>query len=446
MRLENRTISLVEDDVLMGESLSQRLALEGADVHWWHSAGEAIEAISRLPGLDAVVCDIRLPDGSGETVFREVSAQDNPPPFLFMTGFGDIDQAVRLIRAGGGDYLTKPFDMPDFLDRLEHLIGGRDPLTEPRLGVSAAMISIERLLHRLARSNANVLITGETGVGKEVCARYLHAISAQRGGPFIAVNCAAIPEELLESELFGHEKGAFSGAVARHLGYAERSKGGTLFLDEIGELSPRMQSKLLRLIESRSFSRVGGEQVIGFDARLVTATNADLAALIRAGKFREDLFYRINVVGVSIPALRERREDIAWLANLIFDLTSANQDDAPSGLSEMAIKALEEHDWPGNARELRNRIERATVLALGPWIMPGDLFPEKAPHQGRAGIEPDALQPLDAARDEAERRHILKVLKTTKGAIQPAARILQVSRSTLWEKMRRLDISVDGHA
>lgn len=445
MRLENRIISLVEDDVIMGESLCQRLALEGADVRWWHSAGEAIDAMSRLPGFDAVICDIRLPDGSGERVFREVSAHGNPPPFLFMTGFGDIDQAVRLIRAGGGDYLTKPFDMPDFLDRLDHLIGSHDPMTEPRLGVSPAIIAIERLLQRLARSNANVLITGETGVGKEVCARYLHATSAQHGGPFIAVNCAAIPEELLESELFGHEKGSFSGAVARHLGYAERAKGGTLFLDEVGELSPRVQSKLLRLIESRSFSRVGGEQVIGFEARLVTATNADLAALIKAGRFREDLFYRINVVAVSIPPLRQRQEDIGWLANLIFDLTSANQDDGPSGLSAMAIEALEGHEWPGNVRELRNRIERATVLALGPWIMPGDLFPEKAWHQDHMVIEPDALQPLDAARDEAERRHILKVLQTTKGAILPAARILQVSRSTLWEKMRRLDISVDGH-
>ncbi len=445
MRLENRIIGLVEDDVIMGESLCQRLGLEGADVRWWHSTSEAIDAMSRLPGLDAVICDIRLPDGSGERVFREVSSQGSPPPFLFMTGFGDIDQAVRLIRAGGGDYLTKPFDMADFLDRLDHLIASHEPVAEPRLGLSSAMIAIERLLRRLARSNANVLITGETGVGKEVCAHFLHAASAQNTGPFIAVNCAAIPEELLESELFGHEKGSFSGAVARHLGYAERAKGGTLFLDEIGDLSLRLQSKLLRLIESRSFSRVGGEQIIEFEARLVTATNADLAAAIKAGNFREDLFYRINVVSAFIPPLRQRRDDIAWLANLIFDLISANHTEGPTGLSDMAIEALEEHDWPGNVRELRNRIERATVLALGPWIMPGDLFPEKSWLKDQHGGETQSLQPLDAAREDAERRHILKVLATTNGAIQPAARILRVSRSTLWEKMRRLEISVDGN-
>lgn len=445
MRLEGRRIAVIEDDEIMGESLSQRLALEGATIVWVKSVDEAMETLQSLPGLDIVICDIRLPDGSGERVFRDSAANGNPPPFLFMTAFGDIDQAVRLIRAGAGDYVTKPFEMGDFLARVDHLIGAADNRDDPVLGVSSAMIAMERLLKRLGRSNANVLITGETGVGKEVCARFLHAQSVQHGGPFIAVNCAAIPEELLESELFGHEKGAFSGAVARHLGYAERARGGTLFLDEVAELSPRVQSKLLRLIESRSFSRVGGEQVIGFDARLVTATNADLAALIKSGKFREDLYYRINVVSALVPPLKERRDDIPWLASRFFDAASEGLEDGPSGLSDMAVEALVDHEWRGNARELRNRIERAVVLALGPWVMPGDLFPERGDDAPLERDETLDVEPLDTARDQAERKHILKVLRLTKGAIQPAAKILKVSRSTLWEKMRRLDISVDGN-
>jgi DNA-binding NtrC family response regulator len=445
MSLENRSIGVVEDDPIMGESLVQGLTLEGAEVRWWQTAGEAIRAIGR-DRLDAIVCDILLPDASGEMVFREVAGQNSPPPFLFMTGYGDIDQAVRLLRAGAGDYLIKPFEMPDFLLRLDHLIGTTLPSENAVLGLSDAMARVELLLNRLAKVNSNVLIGGETGVGKEVCARFLHARSIGNAGPFIAVNCAAIPEDLMESELFGHEKGAFTGATSRHLGYAERAAGGTLFLDEIGDLSPKLQSKLLRLIESRSFVRVGGEQSIAFKARLISATNVDLEAMVRRGAFRQDLLFRINVVAVAVPPLRERREDLDWLAGRFFDEFNAQQNAELRGLSELAMEAIFQHSWPGNARELRNRIERAVALSLGPWIMPGDLFPEQSPPCGLENIRPDAekIQPLDEARNDAERRHILKALARTKGAILPAAKILSVSRTTLWEKMRRYGISMDG--
>ncbi|MDR3493426.1 MAG: sigma-54 dependent transcriptional regulator [Ancalomicrobiaceae bacterium] len=443
MSLENRTVGLVEDDPIMGESLLQGLSLQGADVQWWQTAGAAIHAMSRKRP-DVVVCDIRLPDASGETVFHQVADQDAPPPFLFMTGFGDIDQAVRLLRAGAGDYLTKPFDMGDFLKRIDLLMGAALFSESTVLGVSEATRQLERMLVRLARVSSNVLITGETGAGKEVSARFLHSRSSHASGPFIAVNCAAIPQDLMESELFGHEKGAFTGASSRHLGYAERAAGGTLFLDEIGELTPRLQSKLLRLIEDRSFTRVGGEQAIPFRARLVSATNADLDKAVRLGTFRQDLLYRIHVVGVVVPPLRERPDDLVWLADRFFVEFSALQGSELAGLSQLAIDAIHSHPWPGNARELRNRIERAVALSLGPWIMPGDLFPERYPPAGFGEAGDHGLQPLDAARDDAERRHILKALHRTKGAIQPAARLLDVSRTTLWEKMRRYGISAAG--
>jgi DNA-binding NtrC family response regulator len=442
MLLEKRVLGLVEDDPVMGESLVQRLEIEGAKVEWWRSVGAARRALAAGSSVkDAIICDIRLPDGSGEDVFLGAADGASPPPFLFMTGYADVDQAVRLIRSGAGDYLAKPFDMGDFLTRLSQLIGDRSDMSEPQLGVSAAMLGLERLLLRISKSNSNVLITGETGVGKEVCARYLHQNSAVAKGPFIAVNCAAIPEELLESELFGHEKGAFSGAATRHLGYAERAAGGTLFLDEIGELSPRMQSKLLRLIEGRTFSRVGGETTIPFDARLLCATNIDLRGAIKSAKFREDLFYRINVVAVEVPPLRVRPEDVVWLAEKFMDDVSTDRELCPSGLSELAVGALKRHAWPGNVRELRTRIERASLLALGPWIMPGDLFPELgAGMEGARSHADAALTPLDVARDEAERNHILRALESTGGAITPAAKLLRISRTTMWEKMRRLNI------
>lgn len=442
MLLERRTLGLVEDDPVMGESLVQRLEIEGANVEWWRSVEVAKRALAGgASAKDAIICDIRLPDGSGEDVFIGAAEGLNPPPFLFMTGFADVNQAVRLIRSGAGDYLTKPFDMTDFLTRISQLIGTGIEASEPVLGVSPAMREVERLLSRLSKSASNVLITGETGVGKEVCARYLHQNSNVSKGPFIAVNCAAIPEDLLESELFGHEKGAFSGAANRHLGYAERAKGGTLFLDEIGELSPRLQSKLLRLIESRTFGRVGGETVIAFEGRLVCATNLDLREAIKSGRFREDLFYRINVVAVEVPPLRTRPDDVVWLADMFMDEASVDRELALIGLSELAVAALKRHAWHGNVRELRNRIERASLLALGPSIMPGDLFPEYAA-SGGAGISHDnmALESLDAARDAAERQHILRALQSTAGAITPAAKLLGISRTTMWEKMRRLKI------
>lgn len=435
MSLSRRIVGLLEDDPIMGESLVQRLTLEGTLVRWWTTGREALAEMQRVPP-EAVICDLRLPDMSGEDVFRAVAERDAAPPFLFITGYADIDQAVRLIRSGAADYLPKPFEMPVFLDRLAGLMPPA-PLPAEALGISSAMRGVERILQRVARVRSTVLLTGETGVGKEVSARFLHSATAS-AGPFMAVNCAAIPADLLEAELFGHELGAFTGAQARHLGWAERAGEGTLFLDEIGDLAPALQAKLLRLLEDRQFYRVGGETPVKFRARVVCATNAGLEKRIEDGRFREDLFYRINVVSVPIPPLRERQDDIGWLLDQFFD--QFNQAGELAGVSGLAEEAALAHAWPGNVRELRNRVERGVALALGPWLMPGDLFPEDAQND----LAAVGLASLEDARLGAERRHIVRALAATEGEIGTAAKVLGISRTTLWEKMRRLGISNDA--
>lgn len=434
MSLERCAIGLIEDDPIMGESLVQRLAIEGADVTWWKTKAEAVQGLSkRRP--QAVICDLKLPDGNGEEIFLETVKSERAPPFLFMTAFGEIDQAVRLMRCGAADYVTKPFEMSVFLERLETLVDPAEPEGEGLLGVSPSMRALEGTLIRLARVSAPVLLTGETGCGKEVCARLLHA-SRGTAGPFMAVNCAAIPSDLMESELFGHEKGSFSGAHARHLGYAERAGAGTLFLDEIGDLAPKLQAKLLRLLEDRNFSRVGGEQIIPFRARVVCATNADLRRKVREGTFREDLLYRINVVHVPVPPLRDRNEDVIWLIDRFVAEFASEMGERIQGTSALTLEAALAHSWPGNVRELRNRVERAVALSDGPLLMPGDLFPELGPV-----LRPASRDGLDGIRDEAERRHIARVLAENGGAVLATAKVLGVSRTTLWEKMKRYGIT-----
>lgn len=441
MSLENRTLGLIEDDPIMGESLVQRLQLEGAKVRWWRTCAEALKelpASSSSGSTAAVICDIRLPDGSGADVYRSMARRAGAPPFIFITGYGDIEQAVSLMREGAHDYLTKPFDMRAFLARLEQVIGTKSHDSDPVLGVSPAMRDLEQFLRRAARVNSSVLLTGETGAGKEVCARFLHKASGKANGPFMAVNCAAIPADLMESELFGHEKGAFTGAHARHIGYAERAANGVLFLDEISELAPKLQAKLLRLMEARSFYRLGAEQEITFKARLICATNADLLQRVREGSFREDLYYRINVIAHHVPPLRERIDDVEWLIDRFFAEFSRAIDSDAVGVSSLACEAAREHAWPGNVRELRNRIERAVALAASRWIMPGDLFPERLP---QPVAENRFIASLGTARETAEKRHIQRALEMTGGAILPAAKALGISRTTLWEKMKRYGLA-----
>ncbi|MEP9386763.1 sigma-54 dependent transcriptional regulator [Mesorhizobium sp. KR9-304] len=431
-------VGLVEDDPVMGGSIVQRLELEGWDVTWWQTGGEAVAELGRVASeFDLVVCDIRLPDMSGEAVFEQLARQPNRPPVLFVTGFAEIDQAIRLMRSGAVDFMTKPFAMDDFLKRIA--AGRRTARSGVRLrdyvlGQSPAIQHAEDLVHRYAAHDLPVLITGETGSGKEVAARLLHQVSARAEQPFVAVNCAAIPAELLESEIFGHEKGAFTGAHQRHLGYAERAKGGTLFLDEIGDMPAALQAKLLRLIENEAFTRLGGETPVAFRARIVAATHRDLAAGQALG-FREDLYFRLAVLPVEIPPLRQRPEDIVWLLDRFLENAIARSDARIRGFSALTEEAALAHPWPGNVRELRNRVDRAVALTASEWIMPGDLFPDRPGTQSQPGF-----LPLADVRDAAERRQIERALEQTGGQVIKAAELLGIGRSTLWEKMTRLGI------
>lgn len=429
------TISVVEDDPIMGESLIQWLSADGYDAHWYRDGTSALAALERIRP-DAVICDIRLPDMSGERIHAEVASRQGGVPFLFMTAYGDVPQAVRLMKAGAADYQTKPFDIEQLLTRLRALLAPKADPADAILGRSSAMRELEQTLRRAADVGSTVLIGGESGAGKEIAARFLHEISPRAAKPFLAVNCAAIPGELLESELFGHERGAFTGANKRHEGYLERAGDGTLFLDEVGELPPPLQPKLLRLLQERRFTRVGGTAELAFKGRIVAATNADLASRVLQGRFRDDLYYRLAVISVIVPPLRERVDDILPLAHLFLSRTSSAFARPVAGFTSLAERALLEHEWPGNVRELANRIERAVALSRGGRVEPADVFPERA---GMAGIE-DRPPSLAEARELAERREIISALAAMGGDVALAAQRLGVSRSTLFEKIKRFRI------
>lgn len=434
-------VAIIEDDPIMGESLVERLALEGYKPLWWTSGAEA-QAALKANRPDILVCDIRLPDMNGEELFRAAAAQLGGMPVLFMTGFGDVRQAVRLVKAGADDYLTKPFPIDDFLARISELLQARGRWAGGGvLGTSQRMHQVEQLVRRVADVDSTVLITGESGAGKEVVARYLHETSRHAQAPFMAVNCAAVPAELIDSEVFGHEKGAFTGAHALHRGYAERAADGVLFLDEVGELPLPQQAKLLRLVQERVFFRVGGEKPLPFQARLICATNLDLEQRVRDGAFRRDLYYRINVIPIVVPPLRDRRDDILPLL-LTYLRRYADSFGRPAQcLTPQAEATALTHDWPGNVRELRNRIERAVALSTGAWLGVADLFPELGTRDsfGDAHDWPH----LTAVRDESERSYILATLQRADGQLGKAADLLGVGRTTLWEKMRRLGIAAE---
>ena len=436
-------IGIIEDDPVMGGSLLQRLELEGYASTWWQTAGEALLGIGGAPP-DLLICDIRLPDLDGEEVFKRALPDLGAAPILFITAYGDIEQAVRLVRSGADDYLTKPFDIEDLLQRIGRLLDERKPRleTSDALGASPAMRRIETLLRRVADIDSAVLFTGESGVGKEVAARFLHQISKRTGAPFMAVNCAAIPSELMESELFGFERGAFTGAQAQHLGYAERARDGVLFLDEVGDLAPALQAKLLRLLHDRAFFRLGGDRPIQCSARIICATNRDLDKMVAAESFREDLYYRINVIPVTIPPLRERAADVLPLVSGYVRQFNDAFDRTVRGLTEAGKTALLHHGWPGNVRELRNRTERAVALADQCWLGPAEFFPDLTDESVDVTGEPP-LGTLAEARAAAERRQIEQALQRTGGQLNKAATLLGISRTTLWEKMRKLGMSPD---
>jgi DNA-binding NtrC family response regulator len=343
------------------------------------------------------------------------------------------------MRLGAVDYLTKPFGFEEFLLRVRQNAKSnpaKNGAGSTALGVSPQMRETEAMLNSYAPNDLPVLITGETGVGKEVTARLLHKRSGFAKGPFMAVNCAAIPADLLESEIFGHERGAFTGADRQHLGYAERTKRGTLFLDEIGDMPMGLQAKILRLVEDRSFYRIGGEKPISFEGRILAATNKDLQEAARKNEFREDLYYRLAVLPLELPPLRKRPEDIVRFMAMFLEEACQRQDKSFRGFASLTEELALEHPWKGNVRELRNRIERAVAVGSGDYILPQDMFPDRRGQEESL----EAFAPLSGIRDDAERRHIERGLEMAGGQITEAARLLGISRTTLWEKMTRLNI------
>ena len=424
-------ILVIEDDEIGGGALVQRLRLEGFEPEWARSRAEAIAALKRARP-DFVFSDIVLPDGTGEDVFRQAQPWLGETPILFATAFGEIDQAVRLVKAGADDYLTKPYDVDDLVERIRRRLSGGPARPRPAasFAMSAATERIAAELRAVADTDLPVLVTGETGTGKEVAARYLHAASARASLPFVAVNCGAIPDQLLESQFFGHERGAFTGAGQAHVGFFEEAGEGTLFLDEIGELDARLQTALLRVLEDRSFRPVGARSDRSFRGRIVAATNADLAAKRRDRTFRDDLYYRLSLIEIELPPLRDRVADIEPLARRLVAEAAERHGRAAPGLSATLMDALLDHDWPGNVRELRNRLERATVLAGSSGLLEvADVFPER-----RLDAPPPAT--LDEARRRTEADRIEQALAMTGGRVGEAAKRLGISRTTLWKKRR----------
>ncbi|MBK9701937.1 MAG: sigma-54-dependent Fis family transcriptional regulator, partial [Flavobacteriales bacterium] len=352
-------LCLIEDDEIMGESLVQLFRLEGFTVDWCRTAAAGVEALG-AHRYSAVVSDIRLPDRNGGDLFLDLKDKvADLPPFLFMTAFGTIDRAVDLLKAGAADYITKPFDVDVLVQKVRGLAEGYGAVSDvgdQSLGVSPAMKRIAESIPRLARHAAALLITGESGAGKEHVAKLFHHHAIGSAGEFIAVNCASIPESLMEAELFGYERGAFTGAVKSKRGLFEQAHQGTLFLDEIGEMPLSMQAKMLRVLQDKRLTRLGSEKAITADFRLVCATHRDLRAMVEAGQFREDLYYRIHVIHIRIPPLRERLEDIRWFVRHFVDEFNRIHPDERRRIDPRTEQALLNYPWPGNVRELKHAV------------------------------------------------------------------------------------------
>lgn len=434
-----KSILLIEDDAIMGESLQQRLELEGLSVRWCRRLDDAESELSK--GHAAVVSDVRLPDGLATHWFVELPATVRSIPWFFLTGYGSVNDAVAAMRAGAREYLTKPFDIERLVGLVKEAVSSvQIDEVEAVLGISSAMRQVEAMIRKLANQKVSVLLTGESGVGKEVAAQLIHSLDGRADkGEFVAVNCAAIPETMLEAEFFGYEKGSFSGALRSHRGYLERADKGTLFLDEVGDLPASMQAKLLRALQERCFFRLGAERTVKSDFRIIAATNRDLYADMSAGSFREDLFYRLAVIRISLPPLRERPDDIRWLTERLLAAMALEQG-RPLAMSETFLRDVMARDWRGNVRELRSYLEQAVVLSEAGIL--DEPLQESDQRAMKSGQDTGEIAPLHLMVEEAERKHIRRALSRCEGSVGKTAELLGISRKTLWEKMKRLEVTV----
>ena len=446
-------ILIVEDEKSQREMLSGFLSKEGHAVREAENGEQAVAAV-REGTFDLLLLDYKMPGMNGLEVLKEVKQINPDIDVIMMTAFGTIETAVRAMKAGAADYITKPVDLDELLLHLNRLSERRVLLRENEIlrqelrdkGVTADQIisrstEMEHLVNmagRIASSRATILIQGESGTGKELLARLVHQLSPRSDRPMIAVNCGAIPETLLEAELFGHEKGAFTGAAGRRIGRFEEADGSTLFLDEVGELTPSVQVKLLRFLQEREFQRLGGNQTIRADVRVISATNRDLELKVREGAFREDLYYRLNVVVMSIPPLRERKADIPLLVDYFLKRYARDNGKAIDGLSREAKDLILKYDYPGNVRELENIIERAVVIARGRIITVDDLpFRDRSKPAEAKGPEGQAMK---NAMEALERRLVEEAMQETQGNQSRAADLLGISERMLRYKLKKYSL------
>ena len=439
------SILIVDDEKDTRELMARALGVDYR-VTTAPDAEQAIKALEADPSIVLLLSDVRMPGADGIQLLKAAKKLRPQLACILLTAFGTVDLAVEAMKDGADDFLTKPVDL-DQLDlrvakalktraleaEVESLRSELDVKhgLEDITGTSDAMQEVFRLIRQAAPTQATVLIEGPSGTGKELVAHALHALSPRANGPFVAVECAALNGNLLESELFGHEKGAFTDAVARRIGRFEAADGGTIFLDEISEIPPSTQVKLLRVLETRSFERLGSSETIRTDIRIVAACNRDLAQLVREGKFREDLYYRLAVIDIRLPALRERRGDIPLLVTRFLTEFSAANGNRVTGITPAAMNILESYDWPGNVRELRNAVERMVVLSPG-----GQIDVKDVPDFSRAPSVSPALQVIPAGTlEETEKARILAALEQVHGNRSRAAQVLGISRRTLYRKL-----------
>ena len=451
-------ILVVDDEVNARTALAELLRDEGFEVEM---AADAFKALGKYEAFapHVVITDLKMPGMDGIELVKKLRAMEEPAQVIVMTAFGDVNSAVDAMRAGAADYLTKPLNFDELVVVLEKVLASRELVQEARqlrqrvrdrvapsniIGDAPPMQRVFEVIDQVAPSRASVLITGESGTGKELVANALHQRSPRANGPFIKLHCAALAESLLESELFGHERGSFTGALARKDGRFSLADGGTLFLDEIGEVSPAIQVKLLRFLQEHEFERVGGTQTLRVDVRVIAATNRNLLDEIARGRFREDLYYRLNVVALEMPSLRERRSDIPSLVKFFIERYARENAKPIDECSPATLELLMSYSWPGNVRELENAIERAVVLTTGTTIEAKHL-----PASVRPMTAPPGMPPIPGATlAELERYAVLETLKATGGSTSRAAEMLGISARTIQYRLHeynaapRSDIAV----
>ena len=444
-------VLIVDDDRAMGELLEVDLRMRGYDPLAVNSAAAALEKF-RLESFDVVLTDVRMPGTTGIQLCQEINEIRTDVPVIVMTAFGNMETAIDALRAGAYDFITKPVEMDllaaavaratqqhrlqEHVRRLSEAVDRAAHFGDV-LGDSPAMQKVYGQLAQVARTDSTVLLTGESGTGKELVARCIHRRSRRSGGPFLVLNCAAVPEALLESELFGHAKGAFTDARSERKGLFVQAEGGTLFLDEIGDMPSAMQAKLLRALEERVVRPVGSDYEVPFDVRIITATNKDLESAVEEGSFRDDLFYRINVIQIELPPLRTRGADILLIAQHFLASFAQKMNRPVTGINAAAAEKMLAYNWPGNVRELRNVMERAVALTpfseIGVPELPEKIRDYQANRVVLGADDPEELQSLE----EIERRYIDHVLTATGGNQTRAARILGVDRKTLYRKLKQ---------